>query len=82
MECIKCSGPVTERYRLVWDKSKKTYSHLCDRCSRTIEALVAENGTIGLLSLDNPRFVCWLEEDRFMSFEEFLGIQGEGPEKA
>ena len=74
--CIKCRGPVADRFRLAWDRNH--FVRLCDRCSRQLEALVAEYGDIGPISLDNRRFTCWLEENRFMTLEEFLGIQGPG----
>jgi hypothetical protein len=57
---------------MVWDKGK--FQRLCQTCARRLEALVQEHGDIGQISLANPRFVCWLKEDRFMSVEEALGI--------
>ncbi|MBI2303370.1 MAG: hypothetical protein HYU86_01305 [Chloroflexi bacterium] len=72
---MKCGGEAVGKYRLVWDGNH--YLSLCETCSRRLEALVAEKGDIGLISTANPRFMCWVEEDRFMTYEEFLGIKGE-----
>lgn len=76
--CIKCGGAVSGQFRLVWDKNH--HERLCASCARKLEALVAEHGDIGLISLDNPRFVCWLKENRFMSYQEYLGVGATNPD--
>ncbi|MBI4301964.1 MAG: hypothetical protein HY664_05115 [Chloroflexi bacterium] len=71
--CLKCGGSVSGKFRLVWDKNH--YVHLCQICSRRLEALVDRHGDIGPISTANRRFMCWVQEDRFMSYEEYLGIK-------
>ena len=73
--CLKCGGPVAGKFRLVWDKNR--FIHLCQTCARRLEALVYRYGDIGPISTGNRRFVCWVGEDRFMSYEEYLGIKGD-----
>jgi len=76
VECLKCSGAADQgQFRLVWDGKK--FQRICQTCARRLEVFVRENGDIGAVSMANPRFVCWLKEDRFMSVEEALGIGGE-----
>lgn len=79
MECTKCGGPVSGKFRLIWDG--KHYLHLCEFCSRRLEAFVHQYGDIGPISMKNPRFRCWLEEERFMSLEEALMIRGSPDEE-
>jgi len=67
-KCVKCQRDVTGRFRLVWDAGG--YRRMCGNCSARLEAFVAEYGPIGLVSMQNPVFTFWLEEERFPDEED------------
>lgn len=68
MHCVKCGSPVGGKFRLVWDKNG--YSRLCPTCARKLEAFIAEHGHIGGISMTNPRFTHWLEEDQWLEWND------------
>ncbi|MFB0545357.1 MAG: hypothetical protein ACETWB_00465 [Anaerolineae bacterium] len=68
MDCVKCGSPVGGKFRLVWNR--KGYERLCQTCARNLDAFVAEHGHIGRISMTNPRFVYWLEEDRWLEWND------------